>query len=171
MPIMKARPERGFTTVRDADGIEHGSLVDREAARAMREHVAFVVPALVTYASLARDGAPLGLPAASVAKIETVRQARRDSLAINAEAGVPIGFGADLLGEMHQDQSDEFPSVPSCPATWKRSAASLRSPPPSCSAMANPAPGALADIGVLSGQGAHHSDARGALVLEDGQRH
>ena len=37
-----------------------------------------------------------------------MRQAGRDSLAIYAEAGVPMGFGSDLLGEMHQYQSEEF---------------------------------------------------------------
>jgi imidazolonepropionase-like amidohydrolase len=88
--------------------IEHGNLVDRAAAEVMREHGAFVVPTLVTYDALARDGARLGLPADSVAKIETVRQAGRDSLRIYAEAGVPMGFGSDLLGEMHDYQSDEF---------------------------------------------------------------
>lgn len=84
--------------------IEHGNLVDAEAARVMREHGAFVVPTLVTYDSLARDGARLGLPPDSVAKIESVRQAGRDSLRIYAEHGVQMGFGSDLLGEMHQDQ-------------------------------------------------------------------
>lgn len=88
--------------------IEHGNLVDAAAARVMREHGAYVVPTLITYDALARDGARLGLPADSVAKIETVRQAGRDSLAIYAEAGVPMGFGSDLLGEMHQYQSEEF---------------------------------------------------------------
>lgn len=88
--------------------IEHGNLVDREAAEIMRQHGAFVVPTLVTYDALARDGARLGLPAESVAKIQTVRQAGRDSLRIYAEAGVPMGFGSDLLGEMHSQQSDEF---------------------------------------------------------------
>ncbi len=88
--------------------IEHGNLVDADAARVMREHGAFVVPTLVTYDSLARDGARLGLPADSVAKIESVRQAGRDSLKIYAEHGVQMGFGSDLLGEMHQDQSQEF---------------------------------------------------------------
>ncbi|CAG9176732.1 amidohydrolase family protein [Cupriavidus respiraculi] len=88
--------------------IEHGNLVDREAAEVMRKHGAFVVPTLVTYDALARDGARLGLPADSVAKIETVRQAGRDSLRIYAEAGVPMGFGSDLLGEMHDYQLDEF---------------------------------------------------------------
>jgi imidazolonepropionase-like amidohydrolase len=43
-----------------------------------------------------------------VAKIESVRQAGRDSLRIYAEHGVQMGFGSDLLGEMHQDQSHEF---------------------------------------------------------------
>jgi hypothetical protein len=62
--------------------IEHGNLVDAEAARVMRRHGAFVVPTLVTYDSLARDGARLGLPPDSVAKIESVRQAGRDSLRI-----------------------------------------------------------------------------------------
>lgn len=88
--------------------IEHGNLVDAAAARVMREHGAYVVPTLITYDALARDGARLGLPPDSVAKIETVRQAGRDSLAIYAEAGVPMGFGSDLLGEMHQYQSEEF---------------------------------------------------------------
>ncbi|GJG95580.1 amidohydrolase family protein [Cupriavidus pauculus] len=88
--------------------IEHGNLVDAEAARVMREHGAYVVPTLITYDALARDGERLGLPADSVAKIETVRQAGRNSLAIYAEAGVPMGFGSDLLGEMHQYQSEEF---------------------------------------------------------------
>ncbi|AMO93631.1 amidohydrolase family protein [Collimonas fungivorans] len=88
--------------------IEHGNLVDREAAGIMRDHGAFVVPTLVTYDALARDGARLGLPAESVVKIQTVRQAGRDSLRIYAEAGVPMGFGSDLLGEMHNHQSDEF---------------------------------------------------------------
>src|SRR5450830_897469 len=88
--------------------IEHGNLVDAAAAQVMREHGAFVVPTLVTYDALARDGARLGLPADSVAKIESVRQAGRNSLNIYAEHGVQMGFGSDLLGEMHQDQSEEF---------------------------------------------------------------
>jgi imidazolonepropionase-like amidohydrolase len=88
--------------------IEHGNLVDREAADVMRQHGAFVVPTLVTYDALARDGARLGMPPDSIAKVEKVRQAGRASLQIYADAGVPMGFGSDLLGEMHADQSQEF---------------------------------------------------------------
>jgi imidazolonepropionase-like amidohydrolase len=88
--------------------IEHGNLVDEAAARLMHEHGAFVVPTLVTYDALAKYGADYGMPADSIAKVETVRQAGRDSLQIYARAGVPMGFGSDLLGEMHTFQSDEL---------------------------------------------------------------
>ncbi|MHA7681854.1 metal-dependent hydrolase family protein [Cupriavidus sp. PET2-C1] len=160
--------------------IEHGNLVDRAAARVMREHGAFVVPTLVTYEALARDGARLGLPAESVAKIETVRQAGRDSLAIYAEAGVPMGFGSDLLGEMHQDQSDEFRIRAALLGNLEaiRSATSIAAAilqregelgTVRAGALAdliavdgNP----LADISVLCGQGEHL-----ALVMQAGRLH
>lgn len=88
--------------------IEHGNLVDAEAAQVMREHGAFMVPTLITYEALANDGARLGLPPASVAKIADVRGAGRRALEILAKAGVPMGLGSDLLGEGHVHQSDEL---------------------------------------------------------------
>ncbi|KWF59920.1 metal-dependent hydrolase family protein [Burkholderia pseudomultivorans] len=88
--------------------IEHGNLVDEAAARLMHEHGAFVVPTLVTYDALARHGAAFGLPADSVAKVASVQQKGRESLEIYAKAGVKMGFGSDLLGEMHAFQSGEF---------------------------------------------------------------
>lgn len=88
--------------------IEHGNLVDAEAAQVMREHGAFMVPTLITYEALANDGARLGLPPASVAKIADVRGAGRRALEILAKAGVPMGLGSDLLGEGHVHQSEEL---------------------------------------------------------------
>lgn len=88
--------------------IEHGNLVDEEAAQVMARHGAFAVPTLITYEALARHGAEYGLPPESVAKIETVREQGRASLGIYARAGVEMGYGSDLLGEMHRFQSDEF---------------------------------------------------------------
>jgi imidazolonepropionase-like amidohydrolase len=88
--------------------IEHGNLVDAAAARVMAEHGAFAVPTLVTYDALANEGESLGLPADSVAKIEDVRHAGLRSLEIFRDAGVPMGFGSDLLGESQRLQSDEF---------------------------------------------------------------
>ncbi|WP_213307435.1 metal-dependent hydrolase family protein [Paraburkholderia sacchari] len=88
--------------------IEHGNLVDESAARVMHEYGAFVVPTLVTYDALAQHGAQFGLPPDSVAKVASVQRAGRESLEIYAKAGVPMGFGSDLLGEMHAFQCGEF---------------------------------------------------------------
>jgi imidazolonepropionase-like amidohydrolase len=88
--------------------IEHGNLVDAPAAQAMAERGAIAVPTLITYEALASEGAQLGLPAASVAKIETARRGGLNSLEVFRAAGVPMAFGTDLLGESHRLQSEEF---------------------------------------------------------------
>jgi len=88
--------------------IEHGNLVDDDAAAAMRVRNAFAVPTLVTYEALAADGARLGLPPESVAKIASVREAGLKSLEIFRRNGVPMAYGSDLLGPMHERQSEEF---------------------------------------------------------------
>ncbi len=88
--------------------IEHGNLVDEAAANVMREHNAFMVPTLITYEALANEGAALGLPAESVAKIEGVRGAGKKALEILAKAGVKMGVGSDLLGAMHRHESEEL---------------------------------------------------------------
>jgi imidazolonepropionase-like amidohydrolase len=79
--------------------VEHGNLVTPATAQLMKERGAFVVPTLVTFNALAEEGASLGLPADSVAKIEAVRSAGFASLEIFRAAGVPMGYGTDLLGE------------------------------------------------------------------------
>ena len=88
--------------------IEHGNLLDGDTARLMASRGAFLVPTLATYEALARDGERLGFPAASIAKIEDVREVGLRSLEIAREAGVEIGYGTDLLGACHEHQSDEF---------------------------------------------------------------
>lgn len=88
--------------------IEHGNLVDAETAALMAERGAFVVPTVITYDALASDGPGLGLPPESIAKIATVQRAGHESLAIYHQAGVKMGYGSDLLGDMHAHQSGEF---------------------------------------------------------------
>jgi imidazolonepropionase-like amidohydrolase len=88
--------------------IEHGNLIDAETAALVRKSGAYVVPTLVTYEALATEGAQFGLPPASVAKIEAVRNAGLHSLELLQAAGVPMGFGTDLLGPSHRLQSNEF---------------------------------------------------------------
>jgi imidazolonepropionase-like amidohydrolase len=88
--------------------IEHGNLVDAATAQLMHHHKAYVVPTLITFEALAREGAQYGLPADSVAKIDEVRTAGLASLEIYRHAGVKMGFGSDLLGPSHRLQSEEF---------------------------------------------------------------
>ncbi len=88
--------------------IEHGNLVNADAAALMHDQNAFMVPTLVTYEALANEGASLGFPAESVAKIEAVRGDGKKSLEILAKAGVKMGLGTDLLGALHRHQSNEL---------------------------------------------------------------
>ncbi|MBV8889488.1 MAG: amidohydrolase family protein [Alphaproteobacteria bacterium] len=88
--------------------IEHGNLIDAEAARLMAERGAFIVPTLVTYDAMRRRGERFGLTEYSRQKNEVVLEAGLRSLELCREAGVPIGFGTDLLGQLRDDQCREF---------------------------------------------------------------
>ena len=149
--------------------IEHGNLIDAETARHVAAHDAFVVPTLVTYEALERDGLALGMPAGSIAKLKDVRHAGLASLEHLREAGVKIGFGTDLLGPMHVHQSREFSirAAVLSPAEVIRSATAINA---ELLQMAGKlgvvAPGAVADLlvvdgnplkklSLLEGQGAH----------------
>ena len=157
--------------------IEHANLIDRETA----EHVAaaggYVVPTLVTYDALHRFGRELGLAEVSLAKLAEVREAGLRSLEILQAAGVPIGYGTDLLGPMHKYETREF--------VLRREAMAaidvIRSATTVNAALLNRegelgvvAPGAradlialdgdpLADISLLDGDGGHL-----AMIMKDG---
>jgi imidazolonepropionase-like amidohydrolase len=88
--------------------LEHCNLIESETARFAASKGAVAVPTLVTYDKLSSEGASLGFPAASVAKIDSVRLKGMESLDIMRTAGLPMAYGTDLLGEMHRHQSEEF---------------------------------------------------------------
>lgn len=88
--------------------IEHGNLVDDEAASVMAERGAFVVPTLITYEACRTDGAEAGFPADSLVKNAVVLQKGLDSLEIYKRHNVKMAYGSDLLGTMHQRQSEEL---------------------------------------------------------------
>lgn len=88
--------------------IEHGNLLDEETAQVMLEHGAFLVPTAVTYEALANDGPRFGFPTELMPKIDNVRSAGKRALQIAHEAGVPMAFGSDLLGECHDQQANEL---------------------------------------------------------------
>ncbi len=88
--------------------IEHGNLLDVASARVMKQHGAFLVPTLVTYAALAAEGERLGWSAEMLAKLAQVRARGIQAVQIALAEGVPVVFGTDLLGHMHSQQADEF---------------------------------------------------------------
>ena len=88
--------------------IEHGNLIDAPTAALMAERNAFLVPTLVAYDALKRRGAEYGLSSYSLAKNEIVLEAGLRSLEICREAGVKVGFGSDLLGQLQNDHCTEF---------------------------------------------------------------
>jgi imidazolonepropionase-like amidohydrolase len=88
--------------------IEHGNLIDEQTALQVKARGAFVVPTLITYDMLSKEGPGLGLPIESIGKIDDVRLVGRQAIAMLHRLGVPMGFGSDLLGESHIHQSEEF---------------------------------------------------------------
>jgi imidazolonepropionase-like amidohydrolase len=88
--------------------VEHGTLIDHDTAKVVAARGAFVVPTLVVIAALWEQGAAFGLPRVSVDKIAELKDAARASLEILKAAGVKVGFGTDLLGILHREQSREF---------------------------------------------------------------
>ncbi|MER9076834.1 amidohydrolase family protein [Mesorhizobium sp. M0904] len=88
--------------------LEHCNLIQPETAKYAASQGAIAVPTLVTFDKLLSEGASNGYPADALAKVEIVQSAGLESLAIMREAGLPMAYGSDLLGEMHRHQSEEF---------------------------------------------------------------
>ena len=158
--------------------IEHGNLVDAEAASVMAGHGAIAVPTLATYEALATEGAALGFPAESVAKIVSVRGDGLRSLEIFDRAGVRMAYGSDLLGETQRLQADEF----ALRARVLGAAEALRAATTHAAFVLNMdgrlgtiAPGALADLLLVDGNPLQDIDVlRGQgesmlLIMKEGQ--
>jgi imidazolonepropionase-like amidohydrolase len=88
--------------------LEHCNLIEAETAKFAASKGAVAVPTLVTYDKLVSDGPKLGFPPDSVAKVDVVRSAGMNSLAVMKKAGLAMAYGSDLLGDMHKYQSEEF---------------------------------------------------------------
>jgi len=134
--------------------IEHANLIDAPTAAFMAEKGAFAVPTLVTYEALEQEGPALGLPPESLRKLGEVKGAGLGSLEILQRAGVRMGFGTDLLGDMHRRQSEEFtirrqvlPAAEVLRSATSTNAALLQRE----AELGTVAPGALADLILVDG--------------------
>ncbi|MFD3494053.1 amidohydrolase family protein [Streptomyces sp. NPDC058690] len=88
--------------------VEHGNLLDDESVRLFREYDAFLVPTLVTYWALKKEGPQFGLPTDSHRKVDEVLEEGLAALERAARGGVKTVYGSDLLGGMHRHQNEEF---------------------------------------------------------------
>ncbi|WP_375003515.1 amidohydrolase family protein [Aeromicrobium sp. CTD01-1L150] len=84
--------------------IEHGNLIDVAAAQIMNQHGAFLVPTLAAYDTMSRRGEAAGLSEVGRAKNAEVLDAGIGAVRLAIAAGVPVGFGSDLMGELEDDQ-------------------------------------------------------------------
>ena len=149
--------------------IEHGNLIDGPAAAVMAEHRCYLVPTLVIFDQLAEFGKAMNFPAESLAKLGVVIRAGQAAIATAVSAGVELGFGTDLLGEIHPAQSRELVlrAQVQSPADVLRSATTVNAALLGRSGqLGEITPGAYADlllvdgdplddISVLGGQGDH----------------
>ncbi|KRE02213.1 peptidase M38 [Bosea sp. Root381] len=88
--------------------LEHCNLIQPETAKKAAAAGAFAVPTLAAYEGLALEGSNFGLRPESAAKIETVRKGGIESLSFMRDAGLPMGYGSDLLGQLQKYQTLEF---------------------------------------------------------------
>lgn len=88
--------------------IEHANLIDESAAKAVADANAYVVPTLVTYDAIDKYGKALGVPKVTLDKLQEVKEQGLQAVEICRAAGVSIGLGTDLLGNMRTHQLQEF---------------------------------------------------------------
>ncbi|MCE4024642.1 amidohydrolase family protein [Microbacterium sp. Au-Mic1] len=84
--------------------IEHGNLIDAATAANMAAAGAYLVPTLAAYDAMDRRGAGIGLNAVSLAKNAEVLSHGQEAVRLAHAAGVRVGFGTDLMGELEDDQ-------------------------------------------------------------------
>ena len=84
--------------------IEHGNLLDKPSAEAMAKHGAYLVPTLAAYDAMARRGDEIQLTDVGKQKNAEVLDAGVKAIEIAHKHGIKIGFGSDLMGNLHHDQ-------------------------------------------------------------------
>ncbi len=88
--------------------IEHGTLIDPATAEFVAERGAFVVPTMATFFAMLEKGEALGLPPVSCDKLRRIGDRALGGLEIMKAAGVRMGLGTDLLGQLTERESAEF---------------------------------------------------------------
>jgi imidazolonepropionase-like amidohydrolase len=88
--------------------IEHGNLIREAAAKAIKDADAFLVPTMVTYEAIYREGKKYGIGDYQIQKINLAREQSLRGLEYAYKAGCQIGSGSDLLGDMAAQRTVEL---------------------------------------------------------------
>jgi imidazolonepropionase-like amidohydrolase len=107
-PGIMAALEAGVKT------IEHGTFLDDEAADAMRERDAILVPTRLIVEEFLAHGAASGMPDYALAKLQAIADRHLTAISLAHERGVRIALGTDVAG-----------SSPRTPARWGQNAQEL----------------------------------------------
>ncbi len=156
--------------------IEHGNLLDAETAALMAQHNAFLVPTLGTYDAMDRRGPEIGMNPISQAKNSEVLSSGRHAVELAREAGVRIGFGTDLMGELEDEQLNGLRVQVEVlgPLEALRSATTINAALIQRTDLGRVAPGCVADLLLVDGNPLEDPSAlwelsEGRTVIQAGQ--
>ena len=88
--------------------IDHGSLVDDEAAAEMKKRGTYLVPTLIILEEIVRDGASRGYPDYAIAKAKAMAGERRIRMKKAYQSGVNFALGTDATSNIHGRNGEEF---------------------------------------------------------------
>jgi imidazolonepropionase-like amidohydrolase len=90
------------------DSIEHGTYIDDEAVKLMKERGTYLVPTLYLTEWFLENYQRLGIPASIIAKAKEVMPAMQRNIARAFAQGVPVAFGTDSAVYPHGLNAREF---------------------------------------------------------------
>jgi len=90
------------------DSIEHGSYIDDNAIKIMKEHGTYLVPTQYLADWMRENAVKIGLPAMYAEKMKTVTAAMRQNVGKAIRAGVKIALGTDAAVYPHGLNAHEF---------------------------------------------------------------
>jgi imidazolonepropionase-like amidohydrolase len=97
-----------LSVIAGVDSIEHGSYIDEEGIKLMKEHKTWLVPTLYLGDWLIANAEAIKLPAPLTEKAKTVLPIARQNIARAIKAGVPVAFGTDSAVYPHGLNAREF---------------------------------------------------------------
>jgi len=97
-----------WATEAGVDSIEHGSYIDDEGIKLMKEKGTYLVPTQYLADWMRENATRIGLPAMYAEKMKTVTAVSRQNVAKAIKAGVKIAFGTDAAVYPHGLNAHEF---------------------------------------------------------------